>query len=93
MGDLLTRRSEWGYGPVRVGFVVEKVALGQVFLQYFPFPLPVSFTPMLHSHLHLHVALARRTNGRNLGTFHKATRHIKQFPYEQQSCNTMQWPN
>jgi hypothetical protein len=89
MGDRITWSSEWGCGPFRVGFVVEKVALGQVFLQYFLFPLPVPFRPMLHARLHLHVALTRRTNGRSLGTFHKAT----QFPYEQQSCKVMQWPN
>ena len=27
---------------------------------------------MLHTHLHLHVALIRRSNGRNLGTFQEA---------------------
>jgi hypothetical protein len=55
--------------------VVDKVALGQVFLQYFSFPLAVSFTPMLYNHLHLHVALTGRTTGRSLGTFHEAARH------------------
>jgi hypothetical protein len=29
--------------------------------------------PMLHSHLHLYISLIRRTNGRILGTFLKAT--------------------
>ena len=29
--------------PVHVGFVVDKVSLGQVFPQYFGFPLSVSF--------------------------------------------------
>jgi len=37
------RRSGFNPSSVRVGFVVHKVALGQVFLQYFSFPLSVSF--------------------------------------------------
>jgi hypothetical protein len=34
-----------------VGFVVDKVALGQVFSQYFSFPCQFSFHQMLHTHL------------------------------------------
>jgi hypothetical protein len=42
-------------GPVRVraehvGFVVEKVALGQVFSEYFGFPCQSSFHQILHHH-------------------------------------------
>jgi hypothetical protein len=33
-----------------VGFVVDKVALGQVFSAYFGFPYPFSFNQMLHTH-------------------------------------------
>jgi len=46
--------------PVHVGFVVDKVAMGQIFYEYFSFPLSVSFhqcsiliylSPMLHNFL------------------------------------------
>jgi hypothetical protein len=36
-----------------VGFVVEKVALGQVFSKYFCFPCQFSFHRLLHSHHYL----------------------------------------
>jgi hypothetical protein len=36
-----------------VGFVVEKVALGQVFSKYFGFPCQSSFHHLLHNHPHL----------------------------------------
>jgi hypothetical protein len=36
-----------------VGFVVEKVALGQVFSEYFGFPCQSSFHQVLHNHPHL----------------------------------------
>ena len=52
-------------------FVVDKVALEQVFSEYFDFP-PVSIIPsMLHTHLGLHVALTARTNWRNLRDLQK----------------------
>jgi hypothetical protein len=35
-----------------VGFVVEKVALGQVFSEYFGFPCQSSFHQFLHNHHH-----------------------------------------
>jgi hypothetical protein len=63
-----------GFDPrsVHVRFVMDKVALGQVFLPVLRFP-PVSVIPsVFHIHFHLHVALTRRTNGRSLGTFQKA---------------------
>jgi hypothetical protein len=34
-----------------VGFVVDKVALGQVFSEYFGFPCQLAFHQMLHTHL------------------------------------------
>jgi hypothetical protein len=34
----------------QVGFVVDKVALGQVFSEYFGFPCKSSFHQILHSH-------------------------------------------
>jgi hypothetical protein len=36
-----------------VGFVVDKVALGQVFSEYFGFPCQFSFHRLLHTHRHL----------------------------------------
>jgi hypothetical protein len=36
-----------------VGFVVEKVALEQVFFEYFGFPCQSSFHQLLHNHHHL----------------------------------------
>jgi hypothetical protein len=40
-------------GPVMWDFVVDKVALGQVFLEYFGFPCQSSFNQLLHNHPHL----------------------------------------
>jgi hypothetical protein len=36
----------------QVGFVADKVALGQVFSEYFGFPCPSSFHQILHHHSH-----------------------------------------
>jgi hypothetical protein len=36
-----------------VGFVVDKVALGQVFSKYFGFPCQFAFHRLLHNHYHL----------------------------------------
>jgi hypothetical protein len=36
-----------------VGFEVDKVALGQVFFEYFGFPCYSSFHHLLHNHPHL----------------------------------------
>jgi hypothetical protein len=35
-----------------VGFVVDEVALGQVFFEYFGFPYQSSFHQILHPHYH-----------------------------------------
>jgi hypothetical protein len=40
-------------GSGHVGFVVDKVALGQVFPEYFGFPCQFSFHQLLHNHPHL----------------------------------------
>jgi hypothetical protein len=40
----------------QVGFVVDKVALGQVFSEYFGFPCQSSFHQILHRHNQLGVA-------------------------------------
>jgi hypothetical protein len=42
------------------------------FSESFGFPSVSIIPPLLNAHLHLHVAFARRTNGRNLGTFQTA---------------------
>ena len=53
-------------------FVLDKVALGQVFLPALLFT-PVSIIPpMLRTHPHLHVDVARRKSGRSLGTLLKS---------------------
>jgi len=58
--------------PVHVRVLVDKVALGRVFLLVLRL-YPVSIIPpMLHTHLHLQVGFTSSTNGRNLGTFQKA---------------------
>jgi hypothetical protein len=43
-----------------VGFVVDKVALGQVFLEYFGFPRQFSFHLLLHTH---HLSSGAGTTG------------------------------
>jgi len=56
-------RLRFGFDPrsVHVRFVVDKVALGQVFLRVLRYS-PVSIIlPIFH--IHLHVALTERTNG------------------------------
>jgi hypothetical protein len=39
-------------GSGQVGFVVDKMALGQVFSEYFGFPCQSSFHHLLHNHPH-----------------------------------------
>jgi hypothetical protein len=41
------------HGSGYVGFVVDKVALGQVFSEYFGFPCQSLFHQLLHNHPHL----------------------------------------
>jgi hypothetical protein len=47
------RRSGFEPRSGHVGFVVDKVALGQVFSKYFSFPCQFSFHRLLHTHHHL----------------------------------------
>jgi hypothetical protein len=65
---LSPRRPGFNHGSVHVGFVVDKVALGQVFPEYFGFPLSISFHPCPitwkngktdHLSLHLHHRVAQ----------------------------------
>jgi hypothetical protein len=44
------RRPRFEPGSGHVGFVVDKVALGQVFSEYFGFPRYSSFHQLLHNH-------------------------------------------
>jgi hypothetical protein len=39
-------------GCGQVGFLVDKVALGQIFSEYFDFPCQSSFNQILHPHNH-----------------------------------------
>ena len=55
-----------------VRFVVNKVALGQVYPQVLQFATASNIPVMFHIHLHLHTALTTKTNGRSLGTLQKA---------------------
>jgi hypothetical protein len=47
------RRPWFEPGSDHVGFVVDKVALGQVFSEYFGFPYQSLFHQLLHNHPHL----------------------------------------
>ena len=65
------RRSGFDPSSAYVRFVVDKVALRQVFLRVLRF-YPFSAIPVnLPTHLHLRFAVTRRTKGRSLGTFQK----------------------
>ena len=58
---------------VHVRRAVDKMALGNIFLQVLRFCLVNITSPVLHTHFHLHDACSRRTNGRrSLDTFQKA---------------------
>jgi len=54
-----------------VRFVVDKVALVQVFSEYFDFPHVSIIPSILHTHLRLRVALTAKTNWRSLRDFQK----------------------
>ena len=63
------RRSGFDPRSAYVRFVVNTVALWQVFLRVLQF-YPLSIIPTkLHTHLYLRVAFTRRTNERRQGTF------------------------
>jgi hypothetical protein len=48
-----SRRTWFERGSIHVGFLVDKVALGQVFSEYFGFAYQFSFHQLLHYHHHL----------------------------------------
>jgi hypothetical protein len=47
------RRPGFDPGSGQMGFVLDKVVLGQVFSEYFAFPCQSSFHQLLHNHPHL----------------------------------------
>ena len=68
---LLPRRPVFDPLSVHVIFVLDTVAVEQVFIQVYRFS-PVSNVPLLfHSRLCIHVALIRRSSGRSLGILQK----------------------
>jgi hypothetical protein len=54
-----------------VRFVVDAVALGQVFLRVLRFFSDSIIPLILHAHLYLHAALSRTRHGRSLAVFQK----------------------
>ena len=59
----------WFYPrPVHMRFVVDNMALGQLFLWVIKFSSVNIILPAFHTHLHLQVALIWRTGGQGLGT-------------------------
>jgi hypothetical protein len=52
VADCPRRRAEFEPGSDHVGFVVDKVVLGQIFSEYFSFPYQSSFHQFLHPHNH-----------------------------------------
>jgi hypothetical protein len=66
----LLKRLVPGFSPQRpgfgqVGFVVDKVALGQVFSLYFGFPCQFALHPLLYNHHH-HLSTVAGTIGRTV---------------------------
>jgi len=57
--------------PVRVGFVVDKFALGDVSIRALQISSVSIIPPLLHTHLR-HVAFSRKPNGRSLITVENA---------------------
>ena len=68
--SLSPRRAEFHPWSMHVRFVVDKVTLELVFLPALGLSPSASYRQV--SFLHLHLVLSSRTNGRSLGTFHKA---------------------
>ena len=70
MAQKVSRQFVAELGPVHVGFVTHKMALGQGFLRVLRFSLASNIAVMHHTHLHLplHATVIRRTSGQVLGT-------------------------
>jgi hypothetical protein len=72
VAGLSPRRPGFDTRPVYVRTVVDKGALGQIFLPVLRF-YPVTTIPLvLHTDIHLQTALMRKLGGRSLGTFKTA---------------------
>jgi hypothetical protein len=56
-----------------VGFLVDKVALGKVFSEYFGFPCKSLFRQLLHSHHHLSIGAG--TEGQYWPQYHHSTKN------------------
>jgi hypothetical protein len=74
-----------------VGFVVEKVVLGQVFSEYFGFPCQSSFHQLLHNHHHL------SSGACIIGQFHPTKKENSQERQVKEEIVTQNgipfWPN
>jgi hypothetical protein len=70
---LSTQRHGIDLSSVHVGFVVDKVAMGQVFLPVIWVSLVSITPPTLHVHSHLYIVIARRTNWRRTGKLPKSS--------------------
>jgi len=57
VAGLSPRRSGLNPRPVRVGFVLHKVTLGQIFLRVLRFPPVNVIPPMLHDHSFIHSSI------------------------------------
>jgi len=68
--EIVRCRPAFVRGPVRVWFVLEKVAMGHVFLREFWSSLISIIPSMLRTHLHAHATLTRWSSGRFPGTLH-----------------------
>jgi hypothetical protein len=71
VADLSPRSPGFDPGLVCMRFVVDEVAVGQVFLPARLFSLVRIILPMLHTNLNLHVFLTRMTNRRSVGILEK----------------------
>jgi hypothetical protein len=60
------RQPEFESSSGHVGFVVDKVALGQGFSEYFGFPCQFLFHRLLHTHHHHHLPSGSGTRGQVL---------------------------
>jgi hypothetical protein len=51
---------------VHMGFVVDKVTVGQVFLRVHQYPSVSTIPTALHTQVHLNITVIKRTSGRSL---------------------------
>jgi hypothetical protein len=68
----LTEENMFDPKSVYVRFLVDKAAVGAVFLRVLRSSPVIIIPPVLHTHLHLHTALTSKKKGRSQGTFQKA---------------------